>query len=241
MKLEFLPVKTRLVRSPKDEIWDILDGLDVREGDIIFISSKVLAIAEGRCVSAEGRSKEELAREEAERFLHHTLPAGYSANLTITQGVLIPAAGIDASNADGYYEKWPKDPDEMCRRVRERLRKQSGVSRLGVVATDSHSTPLRYGVTGMAIGLAGVEPLEDIRGKTDLYGRELKITQVNKIDPLAAMAVAVMGEADEMTPIVILRGYTDITFSETGSMRELKVPLEDDLYRPLLEVLPETR
>ncbi|MDR3126395.1 MAG: coenzyme F420-0:L-glutamate ligase [Rickettsiales bacterium] len=237
MNLSFIPVKTRVVRPPKDEIWDIIDGLEVKDGDIVFITSKILAIHQGRAVKVGDASKEELIRREASAYLPYENKGGFHVNLTVTDNVLIPAAGIDESNANGYYVLWPRDADGLCRAVRARIIKGSGLSRLGVVMTDSHTTPLRWGVTGIAIGLAGVEPLRDIRGDVDIFGRKMKVTQVNLVDPLAAMAVLLMGEAAEQTPIAILRGYGGIGFSESGSMEGFKIPPELDIYQPLLEVM----
>ena len=222
MKIEFLPVKTRIIHPPKDDISDILDSLEIKDGDIVFISSKVLGISEGRCF----------------KVAEHDNTGDFHVNLTVNQNILIPSGGIDESNANGYYVLWPKNPDESCRRIREKLMARTGVSNLGVVATDSHTTPLRWGVTGIAIGLAGVEPLEDIRGKEDLFGRAMHVTQIDKIDPLTSMAVAIMGESSEATPIVILRDYKDIKFSDTASMKDFKIDPDFDLYSPLIKVLP---
>ncbi|MBQ7802543.1 coenzyme F420-0:L-glutamate ligase [Candidatus Saccharibacteria bacterium] len=241
MKLEFLPVKTRLINPPKDDISDVIDSLEIRDGDIVFISSKVLGISEGRCVKTSEISKEELIKQEAERYLPYVNNTGeFHVNLTVTQNILIPSAGIDESNANGYFVLWPKNPDETCRKIRERLKNRfPEVKNLGVVATDSHTTPLRWGVTGISIGFSGINPLEDIRGKEDLFGREMCVTQIDKIDPLTAMAVAIMGEARESTPIVILRGYKNIEFSETATMKAFKIEPSFDLYSPLIDVLPK--
>jgi len=240
MKIEFLPIKTRVVRPPKDEIWDIVDSLEVQDGDIIFITSKIMGIHQGRTRKIGEISKEELIRSEAERCLPYVNGTGdFHVNLTVNQGVLIPAAGIDESNADGYYVMWPREIDKFCREIRERLKRKFDLKRLGVVSTDSHTMPLRWGVTGMAIGLAGVQPLRDIRGEKDLFGREMRTTQVDLIDPLAAMAVSLMGESDECAPIVILRGYKGIVFDELASMDDFKIAPEMDLYQPLLEVIPK--
>ncbi|MDO4741982.1 MAG: coenzyme F420-0:L-glutamate ligase [Candidatus Saccharibacteria bacterium] len=242
MKIEFLPIKTRLIRPPKDNIFDIIDSLEVKEGDIVFITSKILAIHQGRTRKIGEYDKDALIRSEAERFLPYVNDTGdFHVNLTVTQNVLIAAAGIDESNADGYYILWPEKIDALCSEIRERLMRKFGLTKLGVVATDSHTTPLRWGVTGIAIGLAGVEPLEDIRGKSDLFGREMRVTKVNLIDPLAAMAVRIMGEGAEQTPITILRGYEGISFSETGSMKDFKIEPELDLYRALIEVMPKVK
>ena len=242
MKIEFIPVKTRVVRAPKDDITDILNALAVEEGDIIFITSKILGLHQGRTVKIGDISKEELIRKEASHYLpYHNEKGGFNVNLTINQNVLIPAAGIDESNAGGYYVMWPEELDKLCREIRKRLMEKHHLKRLGVVATDSHTTPLRWGVTGITIGLAGVEPLRDIRGEPDLYGRPMEVTKVNLIDPLTGMAVLLMGESTECTPITILRGYAGIPFSDTASMDDFKIASDTDLYSPLLAVLDETK
>ena len=240
MKLEFIPVKTRIVHPPKDDIYDIIDSLDVKDGDIIFITSKIMGIHQGRTAKIGTINKTDLIKKEADRYLPYIVSGeiDFHVNLTITDNVLIPAAGIDESNADGYYVCWPKNIDRFCQEIRTRLIKKHGIKHLGIIATDSHTTPLRWGVTGITIGLAGVEPLRDIRGEKDLFGREMHITKVDLIDPLASMAVHLMGESAECTPIVILRGYKGIPFSDTASMQDFKIAPESDLYRALLDVIP---
>jgi len=238
MSFHFTPIKTRLVHPPKDDIYDILDSLpSLEEKDIVFITSKILGIHQGRCVPCEGTDKTELIRQEADRYLSYRHPSGFNVNLTVTDNVLIPAAGIDASNADGYYIMWPKNVDALCAEIRSFLCQKNKIKDLGIVATDSHTTPLRYGVTGISVGIAGVEPLKDFRGQKDLFGRKLELTQVNQIDALASMAVLLMGESDECTPIVLLRGWDKIAFNEKGSMQDFKISPEEDLYTPLLSVM----
>ncbi len=240
-KFEFIKIKTRVICPPKDEIFDIIDKLAIHDGDIVFITSKILGLHQGRTVKISEVKKEDLIRKEAERYLPYVNKTGdFHVNLTVAQNVLIPSAGIDESNADGYYIMWPKNIDELCFEIRQRIIERTGVKKLGVIATDSHTTPLRWGVTGITIGLAGVEPLRDIRGKKDIFGREMSVTQVDLIDPLASIAVLLMGETDEKTPIVILRGYKGIPFSENGSMKEFKIPPEMDLYRALIDVIPRS-
>lgn len=242
MKLDFTPVKTRIIRPPKDDIYDIIDSLVVQDGDIIFITSKILGIHQGRTVKIGEMQKEELIQKEADRYLAYENKTGdFHVNLTVTQNVLIPAAGIDESNADGYYVMWPTSIDALCQEIRQYLMKKHNIKRLGVIATDSHTTPLRWGVTGITIGLVGVEPLKDIRGKPDLFGRNMHITKVNLIDPLTSMAVLLMGESNECTPIVILHDYQGIPFSDSASMDDFKIEPDADLYSPLISVLPETK
>ena len=240
MKLEFLPIKTRVVLPPKDDIYDILDSLDIKDGDIIFITSKIISIHQGNTVKVGSISKEDLIRREADRYLDYYNDTGkFHVNLTVIQNTLIPAAGIDESNANGYYVTWPHDIDKTCAEFRDYLIKKHGIKHLGVIATDSHSMPLRLGVTGIAIGIAGIEPINDIRGTEDLFGRKMHITRVDMIDPLASMAVLLMGESNESTPIVILRNYKNIVFSETGSTKHFKLSPEDDLYKAIIEVIPK--
>jgi coenzyme F420-0:L-glutamate ligase len=239
MLINFETVKTRVVHPPKDSITDILDNLKIKDGDIVFITSKILGIAEGRTAKINETTKESLIEQEAERHLPYVNKAGdFHVNLTVTQNILIPAAGIDESNANGYYVMWPKNPDESCRRIREYLIRKHRIANLGVVATDSHTTPLRWGVTGITIGLAGIKPLKDIRGEPDLFGRKIHITKVNLIDPLASMAVLLMGESNECTPIAILHNYKGINFSDKSSMEDFKIPFKKDIYQPLIEVIP---
>lgn len=241
MRLEILPIKTRIVQPPKDEIWDIIDNLEVRDGDILFITSKIMAIHQGRTRKMDEIEKIDLIREEAERMLSYVNDLGnFKVNLTVANGMLIPAAGIDESNANGYFVLWPKNIDDFCQEIRKRLMKKFGIKNLGVVATDSHTMPLRWGVTGISIGIAGVEPLQNIIGKGDLFGRPMNVTKVDLIDPLASIAVKAMGEGAKCAPIVIIRGDTEVTFNETASMKNFKISPELDLYRPLIEAIPKT-
>ncbi|MBR0424094.1 coenzyme F420-0:L-glutamate ligase [Candidatus Saccharibacteria bacterium] len=240
MNIEVIPIKTRVVCPPKDEIWDIIDSLKVSDGDIVFITSKIVAIHQGRTKKTTEIEKRDLIKSEADRMLvHENTDAGFSVHLCLSHNALTLAAGIDESNADGYYILWPEDIDEFCKEVRNRLIKKFNLKNLGVVVTDSHTMPLRSGVTGFSIGLAGVEPLRDIRGTKDIFNRTMKITKVNLIDPLAALAVKEMGESAERRPIVILRGDLNIPFSDTASMEGFKIAPEMDFYRPLIETIPK--
>jgi len=240
MNLAFIPIYTRIVKPPKDEIWDIIDALEIQDGDIVFITSKILGIHQGRCMPVTGCNKEELIKNECSRYLPYKHHAGFMVSLTIADNILIPSAGIDESNANGHYILWPKNTDNLCAEIRRRLIKKHGIKSLGVVSTDSHTTPLRWGVTGITTGLAGVEPLRDLRGESDIFGRKMGVTKVNTIDALAGAAVLVMGEAAEQIPIVILRGFDGIKFSGTASMKDFVIAPEDDLYSPLLDVMKKS-
>lgn len=238
MQLNFELVKTRIVKPPKDEIWDIIDSLNVSENDIVFITSKILSLHQGRTAPDLGNNKEQLIKQESDKLLeYYNKENDFTSRITITNGNLILAAGIDASNADGRFILWPKDIDKLCQEIREKLVQKHGIKNLGVVATDSHTSMLRWGVTGFTIGLSGIEPVEDIRGNKDLFGREIHLTKVNKIDPLTSMAVLLMGETNACTPIAILKNYQNITFNKDASMDGFKIAPKDDIYRPLLDVI----
>lgn len=221
---------------PKDEIWDIIDTLEILDGDIVFITSKILAIHQGRCIKKGTIDKIDLIKQESSHYLPYMHPDGCNVHIAIVENALMPAAGIDESNANDHYILLPKNMDELCNAIRSRLARKFGIKNLGVVCTDSHTTPLRWGVTGITLGMSGLNALNDIRGEKDIFNREMKVTQVNLIDPLTAMAVLLMGESNEQTPIIILRGYEGIKFDENFGMKDFAISVEKDLYSPLLDV-----
>ncbi len=245
--MEFIPIKTRAFLPPRDNLLELLGeelgqpGRRLRNGDVLFITSKVLAIHQGRTVKipankrAAQELKNELIKREAEAWLPPGKVAGHEFYLTIKEHTLIPSAGIDESNADGYYVLWPRNVNVLLKTIRARFMKQYKLKNLGVVATDSHTQPLRTGVTGISVGLVGFEPLRDYRNKKDVFGRQLKYTQANIADALSAMAVLLMGEGSERTPLLILRGAKFLKFTNKPTHQKLFFPAKKDLYYPLLK------
>jgi coenzyme F420-0:L-glutamate ligase/coenzyme F420-1:gamma-L-glutamate ligase len=122
----------------------------------------------------------------------------------------------------------PEDPDASAARIRKMMEEARG-ARLGVLIIDSHGRPWRLGTAGLAIGLSGLPGLVDLRGRPDLYGRELRITQVAAADELAAAASLVMGQADEACPAVHARGFPYPL--REGEFKELLRPKDRDLFR----------
>ena len=153
--------------------------------------------------------------------------------LTVKYHTLIPFAGIDESNGNGWFVLWPVDVVELCREIWEWARGRYGVRELGVVATDSALLPMRQGTVGISIGHFGLVPVADARGKKDIFGRELRMTQVNMVDSLAAMANVAMGEAAERTPVVIVRDFGGVEFTERWVGHVM--PADDDVFTPLLQ------
>lgn len=235
--MNFIPIRTRPLLPPRDNLYAVLDASlpRLREGDVLFITSKVLAIHQGRCVKiAPGISKERLIKREAEAYVPRRLLLFKQISLTIKEHTLIPSAGIDESNGNGYYILWPRRTNALLKRVRHYLRKKFKIKELALVATDSHTTPLRMGVTGISIASVGMQPIRDRRGKRDIFGRRLKYTRVNVVDALAGMAVLLMGESAERTPLLLLRGAPSISFTDAPVRRTLFIPAGKDLYLPLL-------
>ncbi len=232
--MELIPIKTRILHPPKDSLIEVLDEsvTDLREGDVITITSKIVAISEGRCVPIEGTDKEVLVQQEAE-FLFK--PEGRSKALTLTNHTIISAAGIDESNGEGYYILLPKDSFESARYIHEYLLKRHSLQHLGVVITDSHSLPFRYGAMSVAIGCWGFEPIDNHVGRPDLFNRPMQYSKTNFPDAIAAATTIVTGECDESQPITILRGMSNLVFTDADPRNEFFVPYEEDIYKDLFK------
>lgn len=239
--MEWIPIKTRRLIPPKDDLFAVFDESlkDLREGDIVLVTSKVVAIGEGRCVPIEDvTDKQELVRREAQKYVPPQIPDWPA--LTITHNLVIPNAGIDESNANGYYILWPENPDKSAKEIWEYLRKKFSIQNIGVILTDSHVSPLRWGVSGVSLAHYGLEPLVDLRGKQDLFGRPLTMTKQNVPDSIAAFGVLLMGESDESTPLLILRGFP-FTPTSRDTNPDLRVDPDHDLYKPLLDVFSKDK
>ena len=241
--MRFITVRTRPMFPPRDNLYEVLRASlpRLREGDVIFITSKVLAIHQGRCRRVRSEAeKDKLILAEAERVIPRKTRNG-NIFLTIKGHTLIPSSGIDMSNGNGYAILWPTRPHSFAKEICRWLRRKFRLRNIAVIITDSHTIPLRYGVIGISTGFFGLEPLFDYRGRKDIFGRELKYTQTDIVDALAAMAVLLMGEGNERTPIVIMRGANFIRFTNRRRHRALVIPPEKDLYYPLLKSFRKLR
>ena len=235
--MNIISVKTRKVIPPKDEIYDILDEIstNLSEKDIILITSKIVAIHEGRCVKKYDVDKDKLIKKEAYKFIPREEVPGGHAILTIKENALLASSGIDESNSGEYFTLLPKNPIKSAKFIWEYLRNKADILDLGVIITDSHTQPLRYGTVGISVGSFGLEIFRDYRHTKDIFGREIKISRVNIVDSLASIGVLSMGEGSEQTPISIIRGLDDIVFSDNENYPKLKIPLEEDIYYPILK------
>lgn len=191
----------------------------LRDEDIIVISSKVVATVQGRVrelarVRPSARAKKIAAKSGQDpEFVQLVLrEAGSVLNisknviLTLKSGVICANAGVDNSNVPpGHVVLMPTNPNRVARELQRAIEQRTN-ARVGVIITDSNVKPLRLGTVGQAIGVTGLEPVVDCRGQHDLYGKPLRITFRALADQLATAAQAVMGEAAEGVPVVVVRG-----------------------------------
>lgn len=232
--MEFIPIKTRIMKPPQDDLLAVLDEslTDVREGDVVLISSKVVAIHEGRCLEKSKVNLESLTKIESDLLIERSY---WKSPLVVKYHAFLGASGIDESNGNGFYVLLPEDTFASATTIRTWLKEKYKLSELGVVITDSHSVPFRFGATGIALGWAGIEPIEDCRGRKDLFGREINYERSNLVDGLAAGANVLMGEVDECTPVVIARNVPRIKFTEANTKGKLFVDFKEDTFRVLYE------
>lgn len=225
--------------EPGEQLETILDHyiITLSEQTILVITSKIISICQGRLLSKESVSKEVLVQQEADAIAQ-TSENPYGHYLTIKDNILIPSAGIDESNGDNVYILYPQNIQSTAIALWNYLRKKHTIKHLGVLITDSHTTPMRRGVTGIALGWCGFEPLYSYIGKPDLYGNPLRDTQLNLLDGLATSAVLVMGEGNECTPLAFINNVPRISFLTRPPTAEeeksILMPMEEDLYAPLL-------
>lgn len=237
--MEIKAIKTQRVEKQTD-LKTFLDASisNLEENCVLAITSKIISICEGRLVPKESISKMELIRQEADCLLQEDDNAEYPLVLTLKNHLLIPSAGIDESNIQDAYLLYPKAPFESAQKIGEYLRKKHAVKNLGILITDSHTTPLRRGVTGIALAWWGFQPLYSYIGKPDLFNQTLRVTNINIVDALAASAVFNMGEGNESTPLAILKDIPKITFNNTSSNpQDVCIPPEEDIYKPFLSPL----
>jgi putative folate metabolism gamma-glutamate ligase len=241
--MKVTPVKTHPITSRDRDLLAVLDRHlpALAERSIVAVTSKIVAICEGRVVRIGDVAKAVLVEQEADYFLPAS-ESKYGFTLTIRHNLLIPSAGIDESNGDGYYILWPQDPQRSANQIRQHLAERFSLSEVGVLITDSASRPLLWGVSGVALAHSGFAAIKDYVGHPDVFGRPLSVTKANVRDALAAAAVLVMGEADEQTPLAIIYDVPFVTFQGRDPTEEelaaLQIAIEDDLYAPLLTRVP---
>jgi coenzyme F420-0:L-glutamate ligase / coenzyme F420-1:gamma-L-glutamate ligase len=224
-----------------DDLAALIAGrANLHDGDVLVVAQKAVSKAEGRVV----RLADVEPSDEARRLAGHDDPRRLEVILSESRrivrarpplviaetrhGFVCASAGVDSSNAPeaGSVVLLPLDPDASATRLRERIRELTGAE-VGVIVSDSFGRPWRKGTTDVAIGLAGIRPLLDLKGERDAAGYELHATVIAVADELAAAAELVLGKTAGI-PSAVIRG-ADV--AGEGSARDLVMPAERDLFR----------
>ena len=251
--LSILPVALREEVSPGDDLAGKLRSalqhqkLALRRGDVLVVKHKVVSKAEGRMVRLEEVQPSRAARRwaqacggdarilalamaEARRVVRKRMVEGRGVLITETHhGLVCANSGVDVSNVDGgaHAVLLPKDPDLSARRLRSRIQRDFGMA-IAVIISDSFGRPWREGLTDVAIGVAGMKPLVDFRGKRDPHGYQLHATAEAVADELACAAGLVCGKLNR-TPFCIVRGFPYPRGRRTA--RDLIRAKKRDLFR----------
>jgi coenzyme F420-0:L-glutamate ligase/coenzyme F420-1:gamma-L-glutamate ligase len=208
--LEVIPVTGIGEVVPGDDLAALIADAApwVRDGDVLVVTSKIVSKAESRLVDLPppGPAREQARRDAVGAETARTVATRGETRIVATHhGFVMASAGVDASNVDSSrLVLLPKDPDASARALRAALAERHGV-RVAVVISDTMGRPWRNGLTDVALGAAGIEPIRDHRGETDPYGNQLQLTQVAIVDELAAAAELVKGKRDQV-PVAVVRG-----------------------------------
>src|ERR687886_82525 len=243
-KMEILPLSITVKRR-KFNLFESLirSGFKFYENDIVVLSSKYVSMSEGSIVNLDKIKVSKNAQDMAAKYHINSRLAELILResdyiykgvpgflLTIKNGMMAPNAGIDRSNVPlGYAILYPHAPFKSAEKLRRKFLVNLGI-KVGIVIADSRLMPTRIGTIGVALASAGFEPVEDQRGKKDLFGNILKVTLKAVSDSLAAMGVAVMGESNESTPIAVIRGIKVIATSRKLTSSDIVVDPAQDIY-----------
>lgn len=240
--VEVLPIHIGIKKSRFD-LFESLQGFGYKDKDVLVISSKFASMSEGaivnldevrvskkaRILAAKCQMDEKMA-ELVLRESDYIVKGAPGFVLAIRDGMIAPNAGIDKSNVPkGYAILYPRHPFRTAQNLKQKFLSELGIS-VGIVLADSRLMPTRIGTTGVAIACAGFEPVEDLRGKRDLFGNVLKVTFKAVADGLATMGVAVMGESDESTPAAVVRKAMVIWSDKKFSWKDMAVAPTRDIY-----------
>ncbi len=237
--MKITSVKTHKINTKDSDLLKLLDRYikNLSEGSIVVIASKIIAITQGRVKRLSEEEKEELIKKEADYFL----PKSYNKHglfITIKDNYLTYSSGIDESNVGGGYVLWPQNPAAIANNLRKHIQKKFCIKKTGVIITDMLAIPLKWGVIGGAIAYSGFNPINDLTGTKDVYGKKFKYTKVGILHGLAAAAALVMGEGSEQTPLGIIEDIPFVEFRDRNPTKKeldsLKISPREDLYGPML-------
>ncbi len=226
------------------------NGVELEDGDVLVVAQKIFSKSENRVVSLENVSPSSDADELAQMTLkdpklvelvlresRKVLKASPETILVEdVRGSVCINAGIDKSNVEGdsNFALLPIDPDESARKCRSKIRELTGRN-VAVIMTDTYSRPFRRGQVNFAIGIAGINPFRDYRGKQDLFGHLLKVKNVAVADEIAAASELVMGQGQERTPVIVFKGLKQfVEGCEKCATCEMSISISEDLFKGAL-------
>jgi coenzyme F420-0:L-glutamate ligase len=241
-------VKTRIVKVGDDLVKLIFESLkeqnlQLEDNDILAITSKIIAYAQGRVVKLSEIKPSVRAKELAEKFslqpefaelilreAEKIYGGVEKAVLTLKNGVLTANAGIDNKNAPiGFAVLWPEDVEKWVMHIREEIKRRVD-KKVAVLIVDSGLIPLRVGTVGLALAVAGFKPIGDCRGENDIYGKPLVITRHAVADNLASAAHMLMGEAAEKTPIVLIKDAPVYFDDGVYGPKDMMMPFKECIF-----------
>ena len=221
---EVFGLSTGIIRSGDSVAERAADAADrqcggIHEGDILVFAETAVATAEGNIIDLSTITPSQRAEELSRKYQMDPCTAEVVLResdsvvggipgflLCMKAGTLLPNAGVDASNAPpGCVTPLPKNPDQSALAIKASIERRYGV-KVGVIIADSRTHAMRLGCSGVAIGCAGITAVIDDRGRSDIFGRKLEVTKRAVADNIVSAAELVMGEADECTPVAIIRG-----------------------------------
>ena len=235
MTLSIIPIHGVPEVHAGDELADLIataaaaQGTPIVDRDCLVVTQKVVSKAEDRLVPLDPDDRDARARLVESQSVRILRRRGDLIISETTHGFVCANAGVDLSNIEhGYAALLPVDADRSARHVRDALRARHAVD-VAVVVSDTFGRPWRMGLTDVAIGVAGIAAVVDLRGEADALGRELQVTEVAIADEIASAAELVMGKASAV-PAAIVRGLDEQWFRDS-SVRELVRPPSEDLFR----------
>lgn len=242
--MEVFAIRVRRKKRKFDLFKTIVNsGFNFADGDVIVVSSKFVSISEGSVVQLQKVKPTSMSRKLARKFQMNEKIAELVLReadviingipgflLCIKDGMLAPNAGIDKSNAPkGKVILYPLDAFASADSLRLNFMRSLGLM-IGVIISDSRLMPTRIGTTGIAVGVSGIEPVEDQRGHRDLFGKKLHVTLKAIADSLATIGVFIMGESNESTPVVVIRS-AEVRFTNRKlSHDEMTIDPQNDIY-----------
>ncbi len=241
-------VKTNIIQIRQDITTLVLKSLErqnlrLEDGDVLALTSKIVAYSEGRIVKLVDLKPSEKAKRLAKtfslvpEFAELILQEGEKiyggtkkAVLSLKKGILTANSGVDNKNVpEGYVALWPKDPEGQVKRIRKEVFDTTGI-RVAVMIIDSGLAPLRLGTRGLALAVVGFKPVMDLREKKDIFEKPITITRHSVADDLASAAHLLMGEGAEKTPVVLIKDAPIVYDENSYGSVDMMIPPEECIF-----------